>query len=234
MPADCTFVSVGKLEKRKGMEVALDGLVALAKQFPDKTIRLLGHWMNPFIPFQQTLAEFADSRGFKPVVQDTSAPRYDLSSFRSEAVPNLRLDVIMTPLPGHRDIVEVYRAGDWGLFPHTSEGWGLPLIESMACGLPPITQFYSGPTEYLEEGAFIPLEGFDTVAQDKKFFHGDVGTWRRVHEDSLVRSCALALHSTLEEREAMGKKASEAACKFDWSVSAERTMDMLRDEEILK
>lgn len=58
-----------------------------------------------------------------------------------------------------QDMALLYSSYDAMAFPSRAEGWGLPLIEAIACGLPTVTSFYSGHSEYLSaiEGKFIKL-----------------------------------------------------------------------------
>ena len=54
----------------------------------------------------------------------------------------------------------LYNNYDAMIFPSRAEGWGLPLIEAIACGLPVISTYYSGHTEYLAaiDGQFVRLD----------------------------------------------------------------------------
>ena len=58
------------------------------------------------------------------------------------------------------DMALLYNSYDAMIFPSRAEGWGLPLIEAIACGLPVISTFYSGHGEYLNaiEGQFVRLD----------------------------------------------------------------------------
>lgn len=48
------------------------------------------------------------------------------------------------------EMAELYRSCDAFVLPSRAEGWGLPLIEAAASGLPIITTNYSGHTEFLK------------------------------------------------------------------------------------
>ena len=58
------------------------------------------------------------------------------------------------------DMALIYNNYDAMIFPSRAEGWGLPLIEAIACGLPAISTYYSGHTEYLAaiDGQFVRLD----------------------------------------------------------------------------
>lgn len=244
-----TLVSVGKLEKRKGMEVMLDAIRG-ARDSIQRPMRILAHWFNPFIRHVQTgeslwyrtVSKLLGSRGFAPAESDVEivSKGERVVRFSHREIPNLFVDLIVGPLPTQDDLVQVYRAGDFGIFPHYAEGWGLPLHESMACGLPPITQKYSGPEAYLEDGCFLGVEGSPTLAKDgnpregmPSFFHGDVGTWQQVSTSSLTLAIIRAAGMTKEEKVAMGRLASKAALKFTWQHSAETTIEVLKGIDVL-
>ena len=58
------------------------------------------------------------------------------------------------------DMALLYNNYDALIFPSRAEGWGLPLIEAIACGLPVISTYYSGHAEYLSaiDGQFVRLD----------------------------------------------------------------------------
>lgn len=58
------------------------------------------------------------------------------------------------------DMVNLYNSCDCFVYPSRAEGWGLPLIEAIACGLPVMSTSYSGQQEFLSyiNGYFMPLD----------------------------------------------------------------------------
>jgi len=230
------FVSVGKLEARKGMRVAVQALANAASLMPSKKMLLLCHWHNPFlrskdgnpVPFPQAVTSFLHDFGFRHSsdLTDTRSVR-----FANHLVPNLEIEVNLRRFERHEELISIYRFGHFGLFPTFSEGWNLPLHESMACGLPPITNAYSGQTEYLQQNTFIPCgPGVDVIAKDEQFFRrGDVGTWREIRVEELSGAIQIAAHMTPEERKALGERASKAALIYTWDRAAHRSLEILRE-----
>ena len=52
----------------------------------------------------------------------------------------------------------VYRSADCFVLPTRGEGWGMPVLEAMACGLPTISTDWSGPADFLHVGIGYPLQ----------------------------------------------------------------------------
>lgn len=52
----------------------------------------------------------------------------------------------------------VYRSADCFVFPTGGEGWGMPILEAMACGLPTIATNWSGHTEFFNQETGYPVE----------------------------------------------------------------------------
>lgn len=68
------------------------------------------------------------------------------------------------------EMVELYAYADCFVYPSKAEGWGLPLIEAIACGLPVMSTNYSGQSEYLSkiEGLYTPLN-YELVPIESSF-----------------------------------------------------------------
>ncbi|MDQ6799191.1 MAG: glycosyltransferase [Actinomycetota bacterium] len=52
----------------------------------------------------------------------------------------------------------LYRSADCFVLPTRGEGFGMPVLEAMACGLPTIATAWSGPADFLHEGVGYPLQ----------------------------------------------------------------------------
>jgi len=51
----------------------------------------------------------------------------------------------------------VYRAADCFVFPTSGEGWGMPILEALACGLPVIATDWGGAKEFFNENNGYPI-----------------------------------------------------------------------------
>lgn len=146
------FMNVGKWEKRKGHEELCE---AFSRAFtPDEPVEL---WMmndNPFI-------------GRK---NDEWKRKYIESPMGS--------NIIFVPrLLSQAEMRKKFNQVDCGVFPSHAEGWGLPILEMMACGAHIIATDYSGHTEYLSsaEATLIKPNGMED-AKDGLWFFGQ-GQW---------------------------------------------------------
>jgi len=94
---------------------------------------------------------------------------------RSDSAPIIVWDAV---LPSHL-LSGFYTAGNCLVFPSRGEGFGLPPLEALACGVPVITTNYSAPPEYLKkDGEVLPgvelidykIKPFD--GSDSIYYHG--------------------------------------------------------------
>ena len=61
---------------------------------------------------------------------------------------------------------QLYYSSNAFVLPTRGEGWGLPCVEAMACGLPPIVTNFSGPTHYMSPERGWPVLVHDTLNAD--------------------------------------------------------------------
>lgn len=89
------------------------------------------------------------------------------------------------------DMADLYNDADFGLYASSGEAWNLPLLESMACGLPSICTNTGGQSEYIKNLPIPAIEENDCyvvrdliirktkkeIADDGMFYKGDRGSW---------------------------------------------------------
>lgn len=119
----------------------------------------------------------------------------------------LEKDVITPDYIPEEDLVALYNAADLFAFPSLYEGFGVPVLEAMACGAPVITSNTSSLPEVAGEAALL------------------------VHPedvDGLTNSIEKIL-TDKELRSSLRQKGFEQAQKFSWIKTAQQTMEVYRN-----
>lgn len=124
-------------------------------------------------------------------------------------------------------LVKVFNLFDAYVQPAICEGWGLPIMESKACGVPGLYQNYSAMEDHVENGGGLPIK---------------VGRFYHEAETSAVRSLPkiddltlgmdkLANNDKLRKR--LAKEARQCAEKMhDWDISADKLMNIFDEIEV--
>jgi len=163
------FLTIGKFETRKGYSELLEAFVATFGNSSDVELILKPDY---FV--------------------DPIAKRREFEKFINQFSLN-NVNTIWGQL-SNEHLLALYSSVDAFVFPSRSEGWGLPLIEAMACGLPIITTYYSGHTQFLEPVRQLTREiEFDLVDIDSPDFtkywqkdDGNLGVWAKARPQSIA------------------------------------------------
>jgi len=153
-----TFLNIGKWELRKGHDIIPE---LFQQAFPNnENVKLLMMPNNPFLNEGESLTWI---NHYREVLGNRVA--------------------FLNPMQHHAQIAQVIQSADCGLFPSRAEGWNMPLLECMACGLPVITTKYSAHTEYCtDNNSFTVTPRGLEKAYDGKWFHGDF-EWADLDKD---------------------------------------------------
>ena len=163
------FSHVGKFEERKS---SADILKVFTYALVDLGINcsLIVSMINPFLL----------NNGFDIIKNNLIDLGYSIEKDEEGAIrfvrEKLRVVVMKYKI---RDIRELYNISHFGIYPSKAEGWNLPLIESIASGVPCITTDWTGQSEYLKNypKELIIEKGQEVVANDGIWFKGDRGKW---------------------------------------------------------
>ncbi len=198
------FLHIGKFEERKftkHMITAFDKAFAHTK---DAALILSCH--NPFIK------------------------DFDINK-ELEKMPLKHRDKIYTVdrVISHQDFATLYAACDAFLYPTRAEGWGLPLIEAMASGLPAIVTNYSGLTEFANtENAYMINYEMEDIQQSYFLSRSNnYGQWAGPDTDHLIYLMRYVFEHR-EEAYAKGKKAAnDIANNWTWNNAAQKALEIL-------
>lgn len=115
-------------------------------------------------------------------------------------------DIILTNYVSGDDLVKLYQGADMFVFPTLYEGFGLPVLEAMACGAPVINSNVSSLPE-ISEDASILIDPLDVESIS----------------EAMVR---LAFSESL--RADLREKGLLRAAEFSWTETARKTLDVYR------
>lgn len=125
----------------------------------------------------------------------------------SEALPSLPLPsgCTLEVRPSQRRIVEIYSSCDAWLFASRTEGFGLPLLESMACRTPVIGTPAGAAPDLLPDGRgiLVPHENPESMAQAILFLAGlPDSEWRKMSESAFNAASAYTWDDATDRFEA--------------------------------
>jgi hypothetical protein len=140
------FLSVFKWEGRKGVDLLLRAFFEEFSAADDVALIIFSHLFgarNAYRPktIQAKVRLFVEQMGLDQ---------------RPDAPPVDRVVVVSERLPA-TDMRRLYKTADAFVLPTHGEGWGLPVIEAMAMGLPTIATDYSGIREFLTPEVGFPV-----------------------------------------------------------------------------
>jgi len=126
----------------------------------------------------------------------------------------------------------LYRASDAFVLATRGEGWGLPLLEAMACGLPVITTGIGPIREYATDQTALLLD-YELVpardSQDSTFDHAfRWGRWAEPDVLQLRRFMRWLYEHRGEGRELGRRAAQEARLGWTWRHAVAKALTALR------
>ncbi len=196
-----TFLSVFEWGERKAPEVLLRAFTEEFKESDDVLLLLSVFNRDPQVDVEREISRLDLPRS-APVVVLTN-PRFATYQMGS-----------------------LYRSADCFVLPTRGEGWGMPVMEAMASGLPAIATDWSGIADFLHEGVGYPLRWSAVPAKARcPYYEGF--DWAEPDLDHL-RALMRHVYEHPEEAQAKGTAAAaEVAAKYTWDHAAARVRDRL-------
>ena len=138
-------------------------------------------------------------------------------------------------------LFELYNFADAYVTGTRAEGWGLPIIEAAATGLPIIAPFYSGHTEFLKhiESSVSKVDYQLDKIDDPEFMRywpvidGNYGNWAKVDVEDLKKKL-IEVKNTIQSYDMSAMdNSSNLRVDFNWSSSLILAIVSLKNNKIL-
>jgi glycosyltransferase involved in cell wall biosynthesis len=122
----------------------------------------------------------------------------------------------------------LYSACDCLVHPYRGEGFGLPVLEAMACGIPVITTEGGSTDDFCssEHSYLIPSKRVDFTPSDLKLA-GGAGWLLEPDLDSLTSILREVYENGKEAKEKAMKASAFVRANFDWKKIGEKVMERL-------
>lgn len=202
LAADAFFRKLPSKEKRKGV---------LKKYNIDKKYILSVGTIEPRKNFTTLIKAFNIAKkrnagfGYKLVIAGRTGWKSEATYTEREASP-YKDDILFIGKVSDEDLLQIYNQAELFVFPSVFEGFGLPVLEAMSCGLPVISSNCSSLKEIAGNAGIL------VTPNDYK-------------EISKQISDILKNEKLKEE---LKKKSLIQARKFNWTKTAEKTLDVYK------
>lgn len=177
------FCHIGKHEQRKGGLQVLD---CFFKALENEDAYLEMHCENPFSNnWFAEIFHWLNSLGFRWQGTGISFQSVEVQ-FGTWRRAGLTIKICASQ---SENLAAVYAGSDCGIFPSKGEGWGLPILECLATGVPAIVGNWTGQSEFLGDTypKELTLENYHSEpANDGIWYHGNRGNWNVPKDDELT------------------------------------------------
>ena len=113
---------------------------------------------------------------------------------------NLRKDVIFTGYVPDSDLILLYNLADIFIYPSLYEGFGLPLLEAMACGTPVISSDVSSIPEVVgKAGILVDPTSTDRIADAIETLVRDENYRRELRHSGLIQAKRFSWERTAQQ-----------------------------------
>lgn len=203
------FLFVGGTIARKGFDVLLD--TYLSTFTPDDDVSLV-----------------VKSFGSDSVYRDSSMDDRVRAAMADQRNPAIEL---VDQRLSRWEMTMLYRSCDVLVHPYRGEGFGLPIAEAMACGLPALVTGYGASLDFCDEttGWLIPAREIPLQLPDMQ--PGPAGFWWAEPDAGALGRLMVHAAASAEERASCGAKARQRIVeRFTWdqaATEASRRLQML-------
>jgi glycosyltransferase involved in cell wall biosynthesis len=204
------FLTVAKYEQRKSIDETLEAFAQVHSNQPDLELVIKSNYFT------------------------NHHEKYNALQRKIASLGLTNVKVLWGDMP-KPELADLYRVCDTFVLPTRAEGWGLPLIEAVAAGLPVITTMYSGHTEFLQhvtDSMLTVTHAMTTIdcPEYRSYYPdrtNDWGVWARPDVDSIATCMQVACREEHRLYNCAQRNSEIIRERFGWNKSVELALQTL-------
>ena len=139
----------------------------------------------------------------------------------------------ITAFTDKHELIRLYKSCDAFVSAHRGEGFGMKILDAMACALPIITPLFGGPTAYCEPGNCFPVD-FSLIPMGdcldtRAIPITNQPMWAAVDPRSLARQMRRVYDERAAGRAIGAAASAEVRARFSWDQAAARMVEITND-----
>lgn len=127
----------------------------------------------------------------------------------------------------HHQLGSFLRSADCFVTTTRGEGWGMPILEAMACGLPVIATDWSAQTDFMNAQNAYPIRVKRLIPAVARCPYYTGFDWADPDEDHLIERLRHVFKNQDEARRTGARAATDAAANWTWERAAQKIITRL-------
>jgi len=171
------------------------------------------------------------------VIKDYGASSGDRTIRRMlDEVPSGAAIEYVSEFVDKRDLIRLYKSSDAFVSAHRGEGFGMKILDAMACGIPVIAPLFGGPTAFCRPDNCLPVEFSQVPMGDcldtRSLRIPNEPMWAEVDVHSLGRQMRRTFDDRAQAAAVGAAGRSSVIDRFSWDSAATRLLEVIGELQV--